>query len=144
MVIAEPQKIYLAAAYERHAEMRGVRDALEALGHRITSRWIDLHAGSVPEAFTMEELNADPGAYAQYAEADSEDLDAAGTVICFTGTPGIGHHVEFGIAVGRGGKRLVIVGPRERVFHALPDIEWHPDLAHLVMAWSPAFAGSSP
>lgn len=41
------RRIYLAARYSRNAEMRGVRDVLEGLGHKVTSRWIDQHGGTV-------------------------------------------------------------------------------------------------
>lgn len=132
------RKVYLAARYSRNAEMRGVRDVLEALGHKVTSRWIDQHGGNVPESFVAEKLNAEPEACAKYAYVDLDDLREADTVVSFTSADGGGkggRHVEFGLAVGFG-KHLVIVGPREHVFHTLPDVEWYPDWAHLVMAWS--------
>ena len=132
--------VYLAARYSRHAEMRGVRDVLAPLGYKVTSRWIDQHGGDLLESIVAEKLNADPGACDHYAFADVDDLMAADIVISFTSADGGGkggRHVEFGMAVALG-KRLVIVGPRENVFHTLPEIEWHPDWAHLVMAWAPA------
>ena len=137
------RKIYLAARYSRNAEMRGVRDVLEALGHKVTSRWIDQHGGNLLESIVAEKLNADPEACAHYALVDVDDLAKADTVISFTSAGGGGkggRHVEFGLAVGLG-KRLVIVGPREHVFHTLPGIEWYPDWAQLAMAWTPEFAG---
>lgn len=39
-----------------------------------------------------------------------------------------GRHVEFGLAVGRG-KRCIVVGPRENVFHLLPTVEHYADWA---------------
>lgn len=132
-------KIYLAARYSRNAEMRGVRDVLQGLGHEVTSRWIDQHGGSLPESIAASKLNEDPeGAY-PFAEADVEDLAAADTVVSFTSADGGGkggRHVELGLALGLG-KRVLIVGPRENVFHTLPVIEWYPDWPHLVMAWTP-------
>jgi hypothetical protein len=144
MTTTEPgRKIYIAARYSRNAEMRGVRDVLEALGHKVTSRWIDQHGGNLLESIIAEKLNADPEAGAHYAQVDLEDLSAANTLISFTSADGGGkggRHVEFGVAIGLG-LHLVLVGPREHVFHTLPDIEWYPDLARLVMAWAPEFAG---
>lgn len=133
------KRIYLAARYSRHPEMRGVRDVLEALGCEVTSRWIDMHGGVLTQSIGPGRLNADPERACPFAEADLDDLRLADTVISFTSADGGGkggRHVEFGVAVGLG-KRLVLVGPREHVFHTLPSIEWHPDWAHLVQAWAP-------
>jgi hypothetical protein len=131
-------RIYLAARYSRNAEMRGVRDVLEALGHEVTSRWIDQRGGNLLESLVAAELNANPDGCAQYAAIDVDDLTRAETVISFTSAEGGGkggRHIEFGLALGLG-KHLVIVGPRENVFHTLPGTEWYPDWPHLVMAWS--------
>jgi hypothetical protein len=131
-------KIYLAARYSRNDEMRGVRDVLEAFGHTITSRWIDQHGGNLLESFVAEKLNADPGDCAKYAQIDMDDLQAADVVVSFTSAGGGGkggRHVEFGVALGLG-KRLVVVGPRENVFHTLTGVEWYPDWSRMVMAWT--------
>ena len=131
-------KIYLAARYSRNDEMRGVRDVLEAFGHEVTSRWIDQHGGNLPESIVEEKLNAEPEACAEYALVDVEDLRAADVVVSFTSADGGGkggRHVEYGLALGLG-KRLVIVGPRENVFHTLPQVEWYPDWSRMVMAWT--------
>jgi len=136
-------RIYLAAAYERKDEMMGVRDVLTALGYQVTSRWIDQPPG---EGLGTAELSADPARGVPYAELDLADLVAADTVISFTGQGGRGgRHVEFGwaLALRRYGNpvRLILVGPREHVFHSLPEIEHYPDWSRLVMALSrPALA----
>lgn len=131
-----PGKIYLAAAYQRIDEMRGVRDVLGALGYQVTSRWIDQRGKG--EGLGTADLADNPEQGIQYAELDLEDLRAAETVISFTGASGRGgRHVEFGAALALG-KHLIIVGPREHVFHTLPAIEWYPDWPRLVMALSPA------
>ena len=135
-----PMKVYLAARYSRNDEMRGVRDVLEALGHEVTSRWIDQHGGNLLESFVAEKLNDDPGHCARYAQADVDDLAAADVVISFTAAGGGGkggRHVEYGLALGLG-KRLVIVGPREHVFHTLPQVEHYPNWSRLAMALSAA------
>lgn len=138
-----PLRIYLAARYSRHAEMQGVRDVLAALGHTVTSRWIDQHDGALEASYTQEKLNADPEECGVFGVHDVEDLAAADVVISFTSAGGGGkggRHVEFGLALGLG-KRVVICGPRENIFHALPHVEWYPDWAHLVMAIGSAVNG---
>lgn len=132
-------KVYLAARYSRDEEMRGVRAVLMALGYEVTSRWIDCHEGKYPGSFTCERLNDDPGYCAAVGRKDVEDLAAADTVVSFTSPGGGGkggRHVEFGLALGLD-KRLIIVGPRENVFHTLPRVQWYPDWPSLVMALVP-------
>lgn len=127
-------KIYLAARYSRNDEMRGVRDVLTAMGHEITSRWIDLHGGQQAVSYAPEQLNQHPEQCALLGQHDVEDVTAADTVISFTGEGGKGgRHVEFGIAVGLG-KRLIIVGQREHIFHTLPEVEHFPSWRSLVIA----------
>jgi hypothetical protein len=130
-------KVYLVARYSRNAEMRGVRDVLESMGYEVTSRWIDQHGGNLPESIVAERLNAEPAECSKYAFIDLQDLKAADVVISFTSAGGGGkggRHVELGVALGLG-KHVVVVGPRENVFHTLPQIEWYPDWPHLVTAW---------
>ena len=72
------------------------------------------------------------------ARQDCEDLMAADTVIIFTEIPNTilatgGRHVEFGLALAQG-KRMIIVSPRENVFHyLLPD-------SQIFATWNKAFA----
>ena len=108
------------------------------LGRGVTSRWIDQHGGNLLESFVADKLNDDPEDCAKYAQVDVDDLSAADVVVSFTSADGGGkggRHVEFGLALGLG-KRLVIVGPRENVFHTLPHVEHYPNWSRLVMAWS--------
>lgn len=127
-------KVYLAAAYERREEMQGVRDVLQALGHEVTSRWIDQDLSGQQEAAGTAELAADPAAYTKFADKDIEDLRAAEVVVSFTGGGGRGgRHVEFGMAVMLG-KQLVLVGEREHVFHTLPQVVRYRSWPRLVMA----------
>lgn len=126
---------YLASRYSRYAEMQGVRDTLEVFGHKVTSRWIDLHGGTQERSYTVEELNNGAEQCAELAIHDYEDIQAADAVASFTcGSGGKGgRHVEFGMAVALG-KRLIVVGPREHVFHTLPQVEWYPNWSRWVMA----------
>ena len=112
-------KIYLAAQYNRAAEMREVRALLCRRGHEVTSHWIDLPPDT-----------EDP----RYAQEDFYDVAAADAVVSFTSANGGGRggrHIEFGIGLALN-KRLIIVGPRENIFHALPQVEVYDDLLKLI------------
>lgn len=119
-------KIYLASRYSRFREMQDYRRDLEARGHIVTSRWINGghqidDAGLSAQAKESERV--------RFAEEDLADLLAAECVVSFTEPPRStnsrgGRHVEFGVAVGLG-KRTIVVGSRENVFHCLPGVEFH-------------------
>ena len=120
--------IYLAARYSRLCELQGYQSDLEILGHLVTSRWINgSHEGSLETGS------------AKFAQEDRDDLIAADWVISFAEPPRTfnsrgGRHVEFGMALALG-KRVIVVGYRENVFHYLPEVEffetWKSCLARL-------------
>lgn len=103
--------VYLAASWDAKDLMIMYRGQLEIVGMRVTSRWID----SPPH-----DKSHTPGSLenAHKGVSDLEDIDAADTLIAFTGIPSTtgGMHVEFGYALAKG-KRLVIVGPYANIFH---------------------------
>jgi len=113
-------KIYLAARYSRFPEMQEHAKKLEALGHRVTSRWIlgnhDIRvAGDGVAAVVMP----------VWAREDYEDLAEADVCLSFTEPPGDvpgrgrgGRHCEHGIALALG-KVCMVVGYRENIFHWL-------------------------
>lgn len=112
------RKIYLAAQYERLEEMKKIRDLLVENGHAVTSRWIDQLHGQ-EEALGMKELTEYPSRGQKYALIDMQDISDADTMVVFTSGNGGGrggYHTEFGMALASM-KRIVIVGPRENVFH---------------------------
>jgi nucleoside 2-deoxyribosyltransferase len=119
-------KVYLASRYSRLPEMQAVREDLRVAGHEVTSRWVNgEHQASDNDAPLL--------LTAKFATEDQEDLEAADCVISFTEAPRTGptrggRHVEFGMAIALG-KRLIVVGHRENVFHALPDVEFFPSWA---------------
>jgi hypothetical protein len=126
--VLEPTKIYLAARYEKYPEMREFRNWLEDKGFIVTSRWID---HETPAPFPAQELAlaVPPALAVQHALEDIEDVKAANWLICFSvggGGKG-GRHVELGLAID-GHKRLTLIGPREHVFHCIPQLEVFPDL----------------
>lgn len=105
-------RIYLAARYSRRTEMQEIAERLRKYGCIVTSRWIEGRHDGMPDK--------------QCAEEDVRDVIAADVLISFTNEPRTptrgGRHVEFGIALHRS-MRLIIVGPREHVFHYLGKVE---------------------
>jgi hypothetical protein len=115
-------KVYLAARYGRRAELCAYRDQLEAVGHRVTARWL---SGLHESDNGRDPLNLTDSA--RFAQEDMDDLSSAEVVIAFTEPPTTtysrgGRHVEAGMALAWG-KRLLIVGPAENVFYGLPCVE---------------------
>lgn len=116
-----PLAIYMAGRYARREELRAAALELEQLGHRVTSRWLFVDS-SVPKG-PLEPH----GRATDIARMDFEDLRQADLCLAFTEPPDGpqgrgGRHVEVGIALALG-LRVVLVGPREHVFHCLPEIE---------------------
>lgn len=110
-------KIYLAARYSQHPELKILRSQLEELGHSITSSWLDIGGKS----FTLEELENEPDRCSIRGQADLDDVVKADCLIFISSQGGKGgRHVEYGIALGLG-KRIIILGHRENVFHTLTD-----------------------
>jgi nucleoside 2-deoxyribosyltransferase len=108
-------KIYIAAPFVKQHEAREKANELISMGFTVTSRWVD------------EDVLAAAGAnheyYAQCANIDIEDINAAQYFLLLadhdsrTG----GKHFETGYAYATG-KKLMIVGRRENVFHYLPQL----------------------
>ncbi len=111
-------KVYLAALFSRRAEMETIADQIKAAGGEVTARWV--YGGE--EGLTRAEI----------AALDLEDVDRADTVVSFTHprgtmTSGGGRHVEFGYGLAKG-KKVVLIGERENVFHDHPSVEVYPTL----------------
>lgn len=137
-------RFYLAARYSRMEEMRHCRVSLEALGHDVTSRWIN---GSHQ---ISESQDGDSGAddektvalRQEYGMEDLRDVCAADVLIAFTETPRCGptrggRHVEMGLAMGRG-IPVIVCGPRENIFCWLPGVAWFADFNTLIRQMQPA------
>lgn len=133
-------QIYLAARYSRRLELCGYRDQLRAGGFKVKARWLDgnhqIADDGKPIGNAGEQLvESGDGAEAAKLRArfvldDYEDVMAAGVVISFTEPPRSsanrgGRHVEFGIALARGA-RVIVVGHRENIFHWLDVVEFYP------------------
>jgi hypothetical protein len=108
-------KLCLAARSKRRAELEDLARSIEQLGHTVISRWLTGYG---------QENDATARFDAQY---DLNDIVVADALVLFTeapeGTGSLrgGRHVEFGYAL-HAGKALFIVGPRENVFHELPEV----------------------
>lgn len=115
-------RVYLASRFARQSELRQIARELEADGFEVTSRWL-----LSPSPLADDELH-DSGPAADFAQMDFEDLRRAHICIAFTEPaseprPGRGgRHAELGIALGLG-LEVLLVGPREHVFHCLPRIK---------------------
>jgi hypothetical protein len=133
------RSVYFAARYSRREELNGFRAELEALGIEVTSRW----------------LATEPRLRSSYSEddwrelglIDQEDVLAADTLVCFTEAAGDGgnggRHAELGMALALG-RRVIVVGRREHIFHYLPEVEivdsWPEALRLLAQSLDPAVA----
>lgn len=111
-------KVYLAARFTRRAEMETIADILKTKGLQITARWV--YGGE--DGLHREDI----------AILDLEDVDACDIVVSFTEpygslNKGGGRHFEAGYGLAKG-KRLVIIGDRENVFHHHPETRVYPDL----------------
>jgi len=112
------KKLYLAAPFGDRRKMELVAISLKARGFVITARWV--FGGE--DGLTRQDI----------AKLDLDDVDAADAVISFTFprgtlTSGGGRHVEFGYALAKG-KRLIVIGERENVFHHFPTVEVYPTI----------------
>jgi hypothetical protein len=130
-------RAYLAAAFSRKNEIADKTKELQSIGVEITSTW------PWEDAAPNTKLSYKTDDYLrEYALRDLGEIEEADTIILFTQDPTIpfcrgGRMHEFGFANGRG-KRLIVVGPRENIFHYLPHVEvfatWE-DLTKEIRTW---------
>jgi len=128
--------VYLAARYSRRKEILGYAEQLKKIGVAITSRWIegshqisDDQLGLIDKQLHESEEAAQLGQ--RFAIEDVTDIANADLFIGFTEEPRTvssrgGRHVELGLALGNG-LECWIVGPRENVFHCLPEVRCFSD-----------------
>lgn len=109
-----PKLIYLAGNYTRRKELLGYAAQLAYLGYTITSTWL------YEDVKNTRDLE-----FCWWAMKDLEDINRADTLVVFSGVASAsgGMHVELGYALGRA-RAIVLVGPRENIFHYLPGIIW--------------------
>jgi hypothetical protein len=115
-------RIYLASRYSRKLEMREYAKQAEQCGIRVGTDW--LQEPEHPDS-NLSDLNVET--LAKYAQKDWWDIGACDVFVFFAenpliGTPRGGRHTEFGIALSLG-KKIVVIGEPENIFHYLPGID---------------------
>lgn len=109
--------------FSKKDETVGLRAELQKLsGVSINSRWLDETVSSTTTIHTLE-----PSGYIGPAIDDVEDIRNCDVFVVFTvdgDTPTRrgGRHWETGFAYGIG-KPVFICGPKENIFHFLPDVK---------------------
>lgn len=111
--------VYLAARWGRQSELREARKLLADAGIGVTSSWLDVVSRNNGAGEDDEERM-------RAALLDVRDVTRADAFVAFSEPPENTHgrggrHVEFGLARGLG-KPIIVVGPRENVFHWLPGV----------------------
>jgi len=143
-------KIYLAARYSRREELCAYRSELLSMGFSVQARWLDgehqiandgtpigeqgesLVEGALRSGEVLsqnEQTQRAAALQSKFADDDFSDVISADLVISFTEPPRSsanrgGRHVEFGIALAKGSK-VIVVGHRENIFHWLPMVEFY-------------------
>lgn len=115
-------KVYMASLFSRREELEALAPLLEKAGHKNNARWV--YGGE--DGLSLEDIS----------KLDLDDVDECDIVLSFTHprgtkTPGGGRHVEFGYGLARG-KRMVLIGPRENVFHNDPRVEQYDHLVYFI------------
>ena len=133
-------RIYLAGRFDRLDELNHYADELCQLGHIVDCRWLQGLHQLHPKPELVDAPNFDtPMEAMPFAKDDLEDVANSDLLILFSEHPDShskrgGRHVEFGIALALG-KQIIVVGPRENIFHCLPQIRrfftWNQCLIHI-------------
>jgi nucleoside 2-deoxyribosyltransferase len=115
-------RIYIAAAYSRKFSVQDAAAILEAKGHDVVSTW---HQEIYLPTVQLKELS--PGVLRDLAFRDIKELSDCDTLVFFaepqeSQPPRGGRHVEFGIALALG-KRIIVIGEAENLFHYWPKVE---------------------
>lgn len=123
-------KIYVAAPWTEREAARHAKQALEAEGWTVTSRWIDDHPASPSTASAHS-----PEAFAKEAWHDVQDVRAAHVLLLLNsqkrGEETSGKAVETGIAIERE-IPIILLGNWSNVFHFLGNVTWVPTLDEAV------------
>lgn len=123
--------IYIAGRYDRREELAGYAQELRDRGFTVDCRWLlgthQIHPNAEKVDVAVHPEHGITIEAAPFAQDDYEDLKKADTIVFFSERPESyskrgGRHVEFGMALAWG-KRLIVIGDRENVFHCLPQVE---------------------
>lgn len=115
-------KVYLAAGFSRKDEIADKSQDLWGIGVDTTSSW---PWETVGNKTTLDQV--DDVYKRTHARRDVNEIKAADALVLFTQDPTVpfvrgGRMHEAGLAHGLG-KKVIVCGPRENIFHWLPEIE---------------------
>lgn len=125
--------VYLAGRYSRKLELKALISVLAEHNIRVNSSWLD-----EPYSPQTGLHDVTPEFCRETAAIDIADIRACDTFVFFAespliGTPRGGRHVEFGMALAYG-KRVVVIGDHENIFHFLPQIIHYPTVQDFIDA----------
>ena len=138
-------KIYLAGRYGRREELCTYAEDLRAIGHSVDASWLlgDSQAHTGAAEVEAAEIST-PMVAGPFALDDYNDVWVADMLIAFSETARSafssrgGRHVEFGMALATR-KKMIVVGPRENIFHTLPWVQqfwqWSDALHHIITTY---------
>ena len=123
--------IYLAGQYARRDELRGYAGLLTMAGLTVNSRWL---LEDAPLHHSLEDFETEWKRLT--ALKDYWDIQRADTMIFFAESPENqprrgGRHVEFGMALALG-KKVLVVGGRENIFHFMPGVKHYETFQELL------------
>jgi nucleoside 2-deoxyribosyltransferase len=129
-------RVYLAAGFSHKDEIAEKTRELQALGVQVTSTW---PWEEVKPATQLHEVSEEY--LTTHAQRDINEINEADTIILFTqeSTKPFcrgGRMHEFGYAHAAG-KQLIVIGPRENIFHYLPTVTVYPSWETLILEIRP-------
>lgn len=134
-------RVYLANQFSKKQETAKFAEELRKEGFIITSTWLN-----EPDADANDSMKSYGDQYlAVAAKVDVYDISSADAFVIFTVDPDEmtkrgGRHVETGMAMAMG-KKVIVCGPRENIFHHLPEVIVCKNLGEVVYALR---SGSAP
>ena len=117
------ERVYIAARFSRRHEANFLAHELQKPGHIITSRWCRPESDHIkPVGLSKQAADSERRRFAMEDLQDLDDCDLCISLMeASRNNSRGGRHVEFGYAIAAG-KILTIIGPRETVFHHLPEV----------------------
>lgn len=142
-------RYYFAGAYARRVELAAYAERMNSalIGAANVSRWLVDPQEGLDAGFSaggLETAEAVEKAW-EYGQRDLDDLASSDAIVSFTGSGERGgRHIEHGAAIAvhdvwpwrstMAAIRLIVIGPREHVFHCHPATEhfstWDEFLKH--------------
>lgn len=124
-------RIYVAAQFETAGDVRNLAKKITEARHQVVSTWHQVSDKNETrqDAWTDRAIS--------FCCRDIIDLNRADTILFISQGDGSkskgGRHFELGYAAAQG-KRLLMIGPAENVFHAIPHIR-HFDDEESFLTW---------